>query len=129
MAKDTTSTSTSIRARSPFIFTVGTIKYELNLVANNYKGEIATLLGMAEQTNDDADAQVITLSEALKNALVIPLRISGKKANKKASATIYIPRNKIEEAMNPASGLKGKTYGALKISRVSPITRRRITAI
>lgn len=126
MATDTKTTSPE--ARSPFYFRPGTTGpyYEVQLVTANYKGDIATAIGLTETKPGGAGDNVIaiTLGGAVKEGLLFPLRIRGKKGTKKASAKIICNRSKIEEAFN---ALLTKTYGGLKIETVGPIMKRLVT--
>lgn len=83
-------------------------------LSKNYK-EIATDLGMTEHADEGAaKAFKVKPMEALKQGLIVSLRINFRKANGKRGATnIYCPISKIVTAMQ---GLPGKLWGTSTIT-------------
>ena len=106
-------------------FKVGTGNYSVSLVKANYSGLDASLTFTTTPPGGNVEVIAMTIGRALKEGLLFPLKVRGKKGTKKASATIYVPRDKIEEAFK---NLIGKNYGAMKISEVSPVLKRLVSA-
>jgi hypothetical protein len=120
-----TTTPSSTTDRVEHYFTVKTNHYKISLVKANYSGLDTLLSYTTTPPGGDVTINETTIGRALKDGILFPLRVRGTKKGKKASATIYVPRDKIEEAF---TGLLNHNYGGLHIQSVSPVLKRLVTA-
>lgn len=86
-------------------------QYAVKLFERCYKN-FAGLIGMSKATPKQLDGyEVLTIREAVSRAILLPLKISYQKtARKRQGATIFVPRDKVEEALRQVNGLKKKEY-------------------
>jgi hypothetical protein len=123
---DTSNNTTSPNKRDPHYFTVDGKHYQVQLVKANYD-TLASTIGFLT-TKPTGEVEEIAIGKAMREGYLFPLRISGLKGTRRKGATIYIPRDKIEDAFKATGGLVGKQYGTWVISKVAPVLKRLITA-
>lgn len=112
--------STSTRARTPHYFQVGNDHYSVSLSKTDYSS-IGSVLKFSTTKPADSVINHVTVGRAMRDGILFALRISGTKGSRKSSATVYVPRQQIEEAFTQ---LVNKSYGQLKIAKVAPPTHR-----
>ena len=117
--------------RSLYLFTLSGQKYLISLKDGIYQS-FASTIGYTKQTGDiPEDARTVTADEAIDDLLIIPVvakYVKGKNPvtgnAQSQSGVVFIPRDKIEEAVNPTSGLAGKTYNGFPIAKIG-VSRKR----
>lgn len=83
-----------------------------------------------DDSNTTEDFDKMKISEALAEAVVVPFRITYSKNNRDSqSAVIYVPRDRIEEALDKDNGVTKKKYNGFKITNIRPVLRRHVSAI
>lgn len=108
-------------------------KYYISVKESSYKG-FASLLQMKKlRTNDLENYEQISIADATKNLVVIPLRVTFNKGfntggnMRRGSAIVYIPRDRIEEAIDGDKGLLKKTYNGHPIVDVYAPRKKVVT--
>lgn len=105
-------------------------KYAINLRTSAYANLIGVLQMKVLDEKTKGEYTLIKLQDALARAILIPMRITYAKNGKEddtQSSIIYIPRDRIEEAIDNDSGVKGKTYSGHKIIDIRVPRRRRFS--
>lgn len=100
-----------------YTFTEYTEKYSVILRSENVD-LITTTLGLVASDTRPDDAENLTLKEAvIDKAVMIPLKLDMTYLGKSRQAYVPCPVSKVEEALHPSTGLKGKKYGNWTIAK------------
>ncbi|AFY39370.1 hypothetical protein Lepto7376_3133 [[Leptolyngbya] sp. PCC 7376] len=121
-------------AREGFLFTVDGEQFILSLKDAVY-ASLAGVLGMTKVTGDPPEgARQITLDEAIDDNLVIFMNVTysvGKNPVtgklKTQQGGIVIPRDNVNTALKPTTGLASKSYRGKAISRVRQPRKRKFS--
>lgn len=103
--------------RSYYSFTVNGDKYAVSLKKSNYTA-IDTILGLTVSEQVPDDATIVNVSQGIVDLGVLaPIKLNLQSGAKKRQAFVFCALNKVEEAMHPTNGLKGKRYGTWVIKK------------
>ncbi|AFY38660.1 hypothetical protein Lepto7376_2378 [[Leptolyngbya] sp. PCC 7376] len=117
--------------RSLYEFTLKGQKYLISLKEGIYDSW-ASIVGYTKITGDIPEGAItVNTDDAIDNMLLLVFvakYVKGKhpvtgNANTQSGA-IFIPRDKVEEAVDPATGLAGKTYNGFPIAKIGQPRKR-----
>ena len=123
------------RSESLYVFTVDGAQYSVSLIERNYDG-FNDILGLTKKSDNNAeDAEQLTLTEAVRRLLLVPIEITyivkGRKRDGKEvkqNAFVYATGDNLKNARKDTGGLRSKKYNGQTIVKAEGNTGSRKVA-